>query len=164
MPEGRKVIRDCNGEGVFYVCIDGLESGSFWGSIGSTHLQQWVAFNDAGLFFVRLDQLLEEQGVPQAFHKLRRFKALGKKASLPQRRGSKAASCPWAAEQRRGQAATLTLCMTSRKDVSWQGYVEWLDTGRTHAFSSELELLRLILAHFEPEPEDAVSHGDKACF
>ncbi|HJA64154.1 MAG TPA: hypothetical protein H9719_08495 [Candidatus Intestinimonas stercoravium] len=44
----------------------------------------------------------------------------------------------------RGEIATFSLNILSRRNATWQGRLDWLDGGPAQVFSSDLELLDLV--------------------
>lgn len=46
-----------------------------------------------------------------------------------------------------GQVTTFLLSVVTRRNTTWQGYLEWLDSGERQEFESVLELLKLTDQH-----------------
>ena len=91
--------------------------------------------------------MLDAQNFPQAFQRVRTFvpgkmeqqppAALGVEDGIPA--GEVAAAA--------GQVTTFLLSVVTRRNTTWQGYLEWLDSGERQEFESVLELLKLTDQH-----------------
>ena len=127
------------------VCVDDSANGVFRGRIVGKRLKDAISFSDINDFITQVDALLDIQKYPQAFQRIRSFT----ERDLPD---VPAVLTPeelhnHVSDVKCGDAATFALLILSRQNASWQGYISWISGGSKQAFSSTLELLRLIDAH-----------------
>lgn len=115
------------------VCIDSYTDGVPRGRVYGP-LEQTLSFSSLSQFLVRMEELLEERQEPQAYTVLRRFSEFLEPNPL-------AHSGPC---QRKGQLATFELDILFRQNTSWQGLLQWRETGREQSFRSVLELVILM--------------------
>lgn len=127
------------------VCVDDAANGVFRGRIIGKRLNSAISFSDINNFVVQVDALLDIQKFPQAFQRIRSFTERDlpdvPAVLTPEELNNQAddAAC--------GDVATFKLLISTRQNASWQGYIDWMDSGSKQVFSSTLELLRLIDAH-----------------
>lgn len=127
------------------VCVDDAANGMFRGRIVGKRLNAAISFSDINDFILQVDALLDIQKFPQAFQRIRSFT----ERDMPD---VPAALTPeelinHAIDDACGNVATFMLLISTRQNTSWQGYIDWMDSGSKQFFSSTLELLRLIDAH-----------------
>lgn len=120
--EGRKNI----------VCVDSYEDGVLKGRIYNA-FQDAEAFSSLSQFLLKMEEMLDEKQVPQAYTTPRTFSSL----LQPENR---APSSPI----RRGARATFELKVIFRQHTSWQGVVVWREQRTEHSFRSVLELVILM--------------------
>ena len=105
------------------VCVDQSDGSRISGRVYSQRLTHPMAFSDIGSLVLRLDEVLEKQNFPQAFQRSRTFRE-------------------------REILSTFTLYVISRRNASWQGWVDWMDGSPRQQFASALELIRMAEEHF----------------
>ena len=115
------------------VCVDSYDGGVMEGRFFSPR-RGMERFSSLSQFLVRMESLLEESRVPQAYTSARSFSAL-----LPQER---AEVLP--VDRRHGAKATFELQILFRQHSSWQGLVVWKDKKVEQSFRSVLELVLLM--------------------
>lgn len=123
------------------VCVDRSDGGRISGTVYSQRLTRPMPFSDIGSLILRLDEVLEAQNFPQAFQHSRTFREHESHvpASTDPSEGIPLEQVNAAA----GSLTTFTLCVLSRRNASWQGWVDWLDGSPRQQFASALELIRL---------------------
>ena len=123
------------------VCVDQSDNGRISGKVYSQRLTRPMAFSDMGSLILRLDEVLEKQNFPQAFQHSRSFREHESNvpASADPSDGIPLEEVVGAS----GALATFTLYVMSRRNASWQGWVDWMDGSPRQQFASALELIRL---------------------
>ena len=129
------------------VCVDRAEQGRISGRVFGQRLVRPIVFTDIGDLLLQVEAVLDAQNFPQAFQRVRTFvpgkmeqqppAALGVEDGIPA--GEVAAAA--------GQVTTFLLSVVTRRNTTWQGYLEWLDSGERQEFESVLELLKLTDHH-----------------
>lgn len=128
------------------VCVDQADGSRISGTVYSQRLTRPMAFSDMGSLILRLDEVLEKQNFPQAFQRSRTFRE--HESHVPAA-GDPDEGIPLAeVESAQGALATFTLCILSRRNASWQGWVDWMDGSPRQQFASALELIRLAEERF----------------
>lgn len=126
------------------VCVDRAEGGLISGTVYSQRLTRPMAFSDMGTLLLRLDRVLERQNSPQAFQQPRTFRADVRPVPAAADPGDGIPLAEIALAQ--GARATFSLCVLSRRGVSWQGWVDWMDGAPRQQFASALGFVRLVQA------------------
>ena len=116
------------------VCVDQMTDGRVSGFLTSRRLTAPVPFTDLGSLVL--------QCFPQAFERTRSF-APAAPGRLPVAEDLNSGLSKEDVDAAQGQAATFLLYVITRRNTTWQGFVDWLD-GTRDDYSSALELLRLI--------------------
>ena len=124
------------------VCVDHAEGGHLSGLVYSQRLTEPLPFTDVGNLLLRLDEVLDTQNFPQAFQRTRSF--TGRKEAVPAAAGPEEGMPAETVAQAHGLFYTFEISVTSRRNASWQGLVDWLDGEARQEFSSALELIKLI--------------------
>ncbi len=114
--------------------IDGYENKVLRGRFGSAQNNEEIPFVSTIDFLAKMESVLEEMKLPQAFSERRTFRKTG---SVAPPEGS-------AQEFRKGELATFTLRVLFRQNASWQGSLHWQEEEQVESFRSVLELLLLI--------------------
>ncbi|WP_294550780.1 hypothetical protein [uncultured Pseudoflavonifractor sp.] len=128
------------------VCVDQSDGGRISGKVYSQRLTRPMVFSDIGNLILRLDEVLEKQNFPQAFQRSRTF--LERESRVPAA-GDPEEGIPLSeVEGASGALATFTLCVISRRNASWQGWVDWMDGSPRQQFASALELIRMVEERF----------------
>ena len=123
------------------VCVDRAEQGRLSGTVYSQRLTQALPFTDVGSLLLQLDGVLEKQKFPQAFQRSRSF--TGKEDAVPAAADPLEGMDPAVVAAAQGALTTLVIHVISRRNASWQGWLESSD-GSRREFSSVLELIRLM--------------------
>ena len=123
------------------VCVDQSDNGRISGKVYSQRLTRPMAFSDMGSLILRLDEVLEKQNFPQAFQHSRSFRE--HEGNVPASADPSEGIPLKEVEQASGALATFTLYVMSRRNTSWQGWVDWMDGSPRQQFASALELIRL---------------------
>ena len=124
------------------ICIDRVEGECISGRVFSQRLTAPLAFPDLGGLLLQLEELLEKQGFPQSSQHVRSFTPVASVLSvsaLPEH-----ALSAQAVAEAAGERCTLVLTVLTRRNATWQGYIDWLDGGQREQFSSGLEFLSLV--------------------
>ena len=125
------------------ICVDRVAHRAVGGRVFSRRLAEPVAFDDLSSLSHVLEQLFDEQALPQAFQNARTFLKEEQTESVGVSAAEDGMSEEWISAQH-GEIATLEVLVISRRSSTWQGAVDWLDGGERQEFSGYLELMRLI--------------------
>ena len=131
---------------VLRVCVDGVNDHATFGRVFSRRLVETLEFTDLNSLFLRLEQLFDRQNFPQAFQRTR---VIVRDTLLQEAAAAADASAGMSEDMvsaQRGAVATFDLRVTSRRDATWQGDVDWLDGSARQEFACSLELLRMLSA------------------
>lgn len=128
------------------VCINSSEDNHFSGLVYSQRLTQPLPFSDLGNLILRLDEVLDRQNFPQAFQRPRTFASTV--STVPAAASPEAGMSADEVARASGLKGTFIICVTSRRNSSWQGWIDWMDGTPHESFSSALEFLRLAEVHF----------------
>ena len=131
---------------VLRVCVDRSDNGRISGMVYSQRLTRPMAFSDMGSLILRLDDVLEKQNFPQAFQHSRTFRE--HESHVPAAADPSEGIPLDEVEGSAGSLATFTLCVISRRNASWQGWVDWMDGSPRQQFASALELIRMVEERF----------------
>lgn len=128
------------------VCVDRAECGRLSGRVYGQRLTAPIVFIDFVDFLLRVEAVLDAQAFPQAFERTRVFRPLctdGVPAAERIEEGLPAAavSAAW------GEVSTFTLHVVTRRNTTWQGFVDWLDGAPPQEYASVLELIKLVGQH-----------------
>ena len=128
---------------VLRICVDRTADHSIGGRILSRRLTAPLSFSDLSDLVLQMEAVFEHQNFPQAYQRMRTFLRSEKEASVaaadPAHGMSEAAvrdGC--------GAIATFEVTVVSRRNSTWQGFVNWLDGSDSLDFASYLELMHLI--------------------
>lgn len=132
-------------DAAFRVCLDQLgENRAVSGRVYSRRLTAPIAFADLGELLLRLDEVLEAQGFPQAFQRVRTFGSGHSESDAPVADFLEDGMTLEEVNTASGVTATFTLNIISRRNSSWQGHIQWQDAAEVQDFSSALELLKQV--------------------
>ena len=124
------------------VCIDCVKGRTISGRVLSRRLTEPYHFPDLNSLVLQMEAVFDAQNFPQAYQRLRTFLRVDGKEAL-------AAADPDSGMTEeevnagRGQVATVELRVVSRRNSTWQGTVNWLDSSVIQEFSSYLELMHI---------------------
>ena len=124
------------------VCVDSLEAGSIRGRVVSRRLTAPSTFGDLGDLLLQVEEVLNRQNFPQAFERTRSF-VKNPDAPLPVAADLDSGMTKEEVEACRGEVATFSLYVITRRSTTWQGFVEWPD-GARQEYVSVLELIKLL--------------------
>lgn len=128
------------------ICVDSVSNYAASGRAFSRRLVEPIEFADLSSLFLRLEQLFDRQNFPQAFQRTRVIvhdTLWQDDAAADDVSGGMSEEMVSA---QRGKIATFDIRVTSRRNATWQGSVDWLDGSARQEFSGTLELLRLVVA------------------
>jgi hypothetical protein len=130
------------------VCIDDRTNGGLCGRIVGRRLSSAIFFSDVSDFIIQVDALLDAQNFPQAFQRIRSFtdKEL---PDVPAVMTRDKIAAPDDIDAIKGSVATFALQISSRRNASWQGFIDWMDGSQKQFFSSTLELLKFVDARLQ---------------
>lgn len=130
-------------EAVLRICVDELGEGGIRGRVVSRRLTEPMPFSDVGHLLLQLEEVFDRQNFPQAFERRRTFGARQEESSLPLAQTLEQGMDPEEVARAAGQVTTFDLYVITRRNTTWQGFVDWLDGTRTD-YSSALELILLL--------------------
>lgn len=107
----------------------------------SLHKKEGVPFHDFPTLLMEVEKILDIRGFPSACCQLREFTYSEQKNFWKEK-----APIYYSIEEfnrKRGEIATYYLYITSRKNVTWKGYIVSSYNGEVKNFDSELELMQL---------------------
>ena len=115
------------------VCVDSYDSGVLAGRLCNA-ARETEAFESLSQFLIKMENLLDEQQMPQSYTQPRSFPAM-----IPDIDNRIA---PLSA--RKGALATFQIQVIFRQHTSWQGMVVWQERHMEQSFRSVLELILLM--------------------
>lgn len=115
------------------ICVDSYENGVLEGRCYNPY-RDMEHFSSLSQFLIRMEELLDEQQMPQSYTLTRKFSTL-----LRPEAGSSSPS-----PVRKGAKATFELQVIFRQNTSWQGILLWREQNVEHSFRSVLELVILM--------------------
>lgn len=131
-------------EAVLRICVDELGEGGIRGRVVSRRLTEPMPFSDVGHLLLQLEEVFDRQNFPQAFERRRTFGVRQEESSLPLAQTLEQGMDPEEVARAAGQVATFDLYVITRRNTTWQGFVDWLDGSPHSHYKSVLELLKLI--------------------
>ena len=131
-------------EAVLRICVDELGEGGIRGRVVSRRLTEPMRFSDVGHLLLQLEEVFDRQNFPQAFERRRTFGARQEESSLPLAQTLEQGMDPEEVARAAGQVTTFDLYVITRRNTTWQGFVDWLDGSPRSHYKSVLELLKLI--------------------
>ena len=124
------------------VCIDCVKGRTISGRVLSRRLTQPYVYPDLNSFVLQMEAVFDAQNFPQAYQRIRTFLRNENEETI----AAADPSCGMSEEEvnaGRGEIATVELRVQSRKNSTWQGTVNWLDSSIIQEFSSYLELMHI---------------------
>ena len=115
------------------VCVDSYQDGILRGRFYGPE-QRAETFDSLSQFLLKMDTLMEETRIPQAYTATRSFSQV----LLPQ------TSAPLSDNTQKGCCATFQLQILFRQHTSWQGILLWQEQQLEQSFRSVLELVLLM--------------------
>ena len=131
-------------EAVLRICVDELGEGGIRGRVVSRRLTEPMPFSDVGHLLLQLEEVFDRQNFPQAFERRRTFGARQEESSLPLAQTLEQGMDSEEVARAAGQVTTFDLYVITRRNTTWQGFVDWLDGSPRSHYKSVLELLKLI--------------------
>ena len=127
------------------ICVDRMTDGRVNGFLTSRRLTAPVPFTDLGSLVLQIEEILNRQCFPQAFERTRSFRP-ATPSELPVAEDLSSGLSREEVEAARGAVDTFLVYVITRRNTTWQGFVDWLDGARSD-YASALELLRLVDQH-----------------
>lgn len=130
------------------LCIDEVSPFCFRGKIYGMMLSEPLAFTDVNQFLLYSEGIFEEDKIPQAFHKKRTFATKKSPSNVSFIPVSRKKLSQEEVTSARGEECTLILRVTSRQNVSWQGFYTHADAPEGSEpvyFTSALDMLKTIV-------------------
>ena len=118
----------------FLVYIDSYDHGVPKGQFYNPYKKETGLFSSLSQMILKLEQCLDEENIPQSFHKIRTFQT--ESCVTPENCISD--------DVHNDSKATFVIQVQFRRNTSWQGSFVWLDRRRTEKFRSVLELIYLM--------------------
>ena len=115
------------------VCVDSYQDGILRGRFYGPE-RSGEAFDSLSQFLLKMDALMEETQIPQAYTTTRSFSQL-----LPPQ-----SPAPFSDSMQKGCCATFQLQILFRQHTSWQGILHWQEQQLEQSFRSVLELVLLM--------------------
>ena len=136
------------------ICIDCVKEGEYSGRIFHKYSDKEIPFHESGHMISILDQFYNKINYPQASTKYRSFQKRKKEVpDLTDRSKEEVKQVRTADEmlKPRGKEATFILHVQYRQNSTWQGKLIWMEEDDEEAFSSVLEILKLLDSALERE-------------
>lgn len=126
------------------ICVDGKNKGNqISGRIYSRCLAEPLFFTDMANFLLELEAVFDRLDFPRSFQRKRTFGSRKPiTTGFPEQEKRNAMSGELVSRMH-GEVATFIICVTSRQNTTWQGWVDWLNSSPPQQFRSALELIRL---------------------
>jgi hypothetical protein len=129
----------------FQITINSREDGDWGGQVEHIPTGMSAEFKNLGELVLSISDRLDKTGFPQSATEMRSWKS-GGGLTLTKTRGETVSKKPDAASRRgvRSGAPTFFVRIHYRENATWQGSIQWLETGGTRYFRSALELINLM--------------------
>lgn len=122
------------------VCVDKNANTKISGRIFYAQLDADINFFDVGDLVLKIDDICNLRGFPDAFQSPRSFDS--EKREIHRHCAVNASkNLP---KEEFGVVKTMLVYVLSRRSSSWQGKVEWVGEDKSDKFNSALEFLRII--------------------
>ena len=125
------------------ICVDRIAHRAVGGRVFGCRLAKPIEFDGMSSLAFVLEQLFDEQDLPQGFQRTRTFLREEQAQPIGFDELQEGMSEEMVSAQR-GAIMTLEVLVLSRRSSTWQGTVDWLDGSGRQEFSGYLELLHLI--------------------
>ena len=130
----------------FRICIDDYEL-EMKGRLYSPLWIGQVDFNDINQLLLKVDATYDDIGYPQAFQVKRSFNKGEKNTN-----GYKGIPTPVSKVEdilkEQGKLKSFDVVVTTRRNTSWQGYIEESGSGKRRNFNGEIELINFLAKSF----------------
>lgn len=124
------------------ICIDN-QSEALWGRVYSQLFPELIPFEGINELLLKVDNLYDEVGYPQSFQEKRSFKK--SESHLNQYKGMpKSLLAIDKILNEKGAFKTFDIVVITRRNASWQGYIQEVDSDKRNKFSGEMELIRFL--------------------
>ena len=130
----------------FMVCVDSYEGNVLRGRLYHTY-REMESFNSLTQFLVGVEDILEEQQIPQSYTSVRKFSDLLNIAD----------NADTVELIRKGAEATFEIQILFRQHTSWQGVIIWRERKMEQSFRSVLELVLLMDSALRAKREGVAS-------
>lgn len=130
--------------GAFRVCVDGTEEGRIRGRILGRRLTAPIPFGDLPGLLLPIEGVLDAQSFPRTFERRRTLTPKGASPPVPSAASLEDGLPAEAVDAARGEAATFLIYVVTRRQATWQGFVNWLDGGPLERYRSVWELIRML--------------------
>lgn len=129
----------------FRVCVDSREN-DIRGLVYSPLVEHPISYNGLNELMLKMDKVFDSNGYPQAFQEKRSFlRRTPRQASyngvpevLPESRDI---------FEKEGSFFTVDVVVESRRNTSWQGYVQSIDGTKIGEFKSDIELWEMFFLY-----------------
>lgn len=121
------------------VCIDTTEE---TGRLYHRYAKEPVVFHQYTELILRLEELCDCLGYPQASLEIRRFG--DGDADAPAKTPLEPVVSPEELMEQRGELATFLIHVRWRQFATWQGEALWVEYNRKEFFESELDFLKIL--------------------
>lgn len=129
----------------FRICADRIGE-DVEGRVFSPLQAESIAFCGMGELLVKMDELFDRVGYPQAFQDRRTFETTGERVNL-YRGIPESEQKPIDIISQSGKVKTFDIIVNSRKNASWQGSVYMSDGTFVNDFNGEIEMMAGIINH-----------------
>lgn len=127
----------------FRICADKIKE-DVEGRVVCPLSKEIIHFSGMGELLVKMDELFDSVGYPQAYQDKRSFDRDKERANA-YRGIPEGARKPTEIISQIGECITLDIVVTSRKNTSWQGKIYGVEGNFLGGFSGEIELLESII-------------------
>lgn len=125
------------------VCVDQIADGHIAGRVVSRRLTSAIVFSDIGKLLLQLEEVFDRQKFPQAFERTRTFTP-EQVSRVPVARDLSSGMTEEEVKNTWGKKITFSLYVITRRNTTWQGFVDWLDGSPKQEYASVLSLIRLL--------------------
>jgi hypothetical protein len=132
------------------LCVDHYDGEVLTGRLCNPYLSQAEPFHGVMSLLTKMEDLLDQMRLPQAFVAGRSFDRRRPEEWEPEVQGETPVS-------RQGRQGTFAVHILFRRNASWQGRVTWLEQNRVEHFRSALELLMLIRSALNGEEPQKIT-------
>lgn len=128
------------------VCVDETGEGGLKGCVVGARLSAPMEFECVEALVLKVKAVMDLQNYPQAFQRIRTF-AAEERLEIPAALSLEEGMQEQAVQEAHGTVGTFLLHVTTRRNATWQGYVDWLDGSGRQEFDSVLEFIKLTDCH-----------------
>lgn len=131
--------------GAFRVCVDGTEEGRIRGRILGRRLTAPIPFQDVHGLLLPIERVLDVQTFPRTFQCSRTLTPKVAPPPVPSATSLEDGLPAETVDVACGEVSTFLLYVITRRQATWQGFVNWLDGTPPESYCSVWDLLQMLI-------------------